>query len=160
MNKQAFEKGMLTLTAAFPSARMNAKLFFLYLQDLTDEQFEAAVHKVVATQVELHQGTNLVALIRHRALEEKFPSMGEAWLNVCECAKVIRFHPEKVKWTHPIVEKAAETIGLYEFETSESPQMTRAHFFRIYEEMVRAARENWTTLKSIPQGLKGLPNDS
>lgn len=140
MNTQVFEKGMALLMGTFPRIEFNSKLYWEMLKDLKDQVFEEAVLRVIQTTAEIYPNSNLIAIIRRHALGEIYPSVGEAWLNACEQAGCMGYD-KPVAWLNPLVREAAEMIGVYEIRTSENPALTRAHFFKVYEDLVLRQKE-------------------
>lgn len=130
MRDEVYKKGMTLLSAVFKTLKIEAELFRDILSDLTDEEFEHGIMRIVRTEKELYPNTNIVALIRRKALERNFPSIGEAWELAFQWAS-------NYKEIHPLVKQAAKQIGRYEITHSENMSVTRAHFIKFYEDLIR-----------------------
>ena len=145
MSKELFAKGMALLTAAFPSWKMDPALYYEALKDLSAEDFLAAVNRIVKTHENIYAGTNLIAVIRNKAIEGYFPDSGTAWREAYDVANKIR-----AGYSHPLIQQVARNIGSYELRTSDNIQSTRAHFIKFYEDAIRAEKEK--TLREITAG--------
>ena len=110
MNVAIFKKGIGLLAVAFPEKDMMADLSWQLLKDLTDEQFIKAIKLILLTEKQINKATNIIALIRERALttEKKLP--GEAWREVLsEISKTGSWG--KPKFSDPLIQKAVEAVG-------------------------------------------------
>ena len=68
MTNESFEKGFAALVATFPSMNFNAKLYWEMLHDLDGECFLRAVWDFIKQTKEVFPGTNIIALLRDRAV--------------------------------------------------------------------------------------------
>jgi hypothetical protein len=149
MTEKQFKKGMAVLQATFPSVELNLRIFWDLLCDLEDEIFEKAILKIVRTQTQIYPGTNIVALIRLTAVQEKYPTAGEAWEN---CLENSRVDYTRWRWIHPLVHKTSVIISVYEIRTSENPTATRAHFFKVYDDLLKKEQEQHLERAALPRG--------
>lgn len=137
MNKETFGKGMAILREAFNKMEFNTRLYWEMLKDLQDHDFEAAVMKLVRSLKEAYPGTNLIALIRHEIVSKKYPSVGEAWEDANTAVQGFGIPC----FSHPLIKRAAQMIGIHELRTTDNPGATRAHFIKFYEDLIREKRE-------------------
>ncbi len=149
MTEKNFKKGMAVLTATFPNVELNLRIFWDLLADLEDDIFEKAILKIVRTQTQIFPGTNIVAMIRLAAVTETYPTAGEAWQN---CTENARLDYTQWKWLHPIVRQASVIISVYEIRTSENPTATRAHFFKVYDDLLKKEQEKHLERAALPKG--------
>lgn len=68
MNQEIFVKGLALLQEAFPNKKINAKIYFEALKDISDEHFLAAVTLIVQTTTKLYPDDNLIAMIREKVI--------------------------------------------------------------------------------------------
>lgn len=130
MTKDVFKKGMVMMTVAFPNMQIAIEAFYELLADLTDAEYQSAVLKIVRGEKELYPNTNVIALIRRKALESAYPTSGEAWAMANDWAA----NYTKI---HPLVMQAAKQIGRWELTHAENLSTTRAHFIKFYEDLIR-----------------------
>ncbi len=130
MRDETFKKGIAMLCMAFPNITFIAEFYREMLADLTDVEFQAAVMKIIRQEKEIYPNTNMVAMIRRRALEQNYPTSGEAW------EQANRWATDYAK-VHPLVERAAKQIGRWTLTHTENLESTRAHFMKFYDEIVR-----------------------
>lgn len=139
MDKKTFTQCMTLIKEAFPKMEFSVPVYWEMLKDLEPKALRIGVSAVVKGMPEIYPGTNLIGIIRHHALTSPYPSIGEAWKNAFDVAQK---GYESVKWIHPFVKKAADQIGIYEIKTTENPAITRSHFFKVYEDLVKNEKEN------------------
>lgn len=148
LSEEKFKQGMALLTATFPAWTFTIRVYWEMLNDLSDEEFETSIIRFIKTHPEIYPNTNVIAIIRRGALEERYPSVGEAWRNACE---VLQKGYEKVAWIHPIVKEVASMVGTYEIRTTENPEITRAHFMKFYDDRIRVAKEDSVKQIAAPE---------
>ena len=147
MTEKQFTYGFSVLMANFgkdyPAATL--KMFYKLVKDLNPESFLKAVQSICQEQKELYPGTNLIALIRHKAVEMELslPSPEEAWEMVvtafdCQASNLVN---------QPIVKRAANAIGgldsirfRYRVDLDSDPGIVRSQFIKQYTAL--AAREH------------------
>ncbi len=118
-------------------ARIEA--LWISLGDLTPEQIKRGLLKLCRTREEIYPNTNLGAVIRKLALVEnlQFPTAAEAWEMVRrEINRVCGMYGTPEIKIAP-VQKAVDTIGWREICGSDNPEAVRAHFFKVYEQLVK-----------------------
>lgn len=74
MTNEAFKRGFAALTATFPNMNFNGQIFWAMLNDLDGECFLMAVWDLIKNTKELYPGTNIVAILRSKAIEIKADS--------------------------------------------------------------------------------------
>lgn len=137
--KRNFTECMTLIKESFPKMEFSTVVYWEMLKDIEPRALRSAVAAIVKGMPEIYPGTNLVGVIRQHALTSPYPALGEAWRNACDvCQKGY----EKVSWIHPLIKKAADQIGTYEIRTTDNPSLTRAHFFKVYEDLIKNERES------------------
>lgn len=82
-------------------------------------------------------------LIKSQA--SNIPSAGEAWGEVLRKADIYK---ADIDWSHDLIRKAVQIIGLRTICTSEAIGVERAHFLKVYETLAVRKSQN-----AIMQGL-------
>jgi hypothetical protein len=116
---------------------------YLALGDLSREQLETGLRKFYRTRKEIYPNTNLGAVIRELALVDnlQYPTSAEAWEMVRrEMARVGGSYGTPAVPIAP-VQKAIETISWREICLSENPEAVRAHFFKVYDALVKRSQD-------------------
>ena len=117
-----------------------AEILWIFLQELTDEEFNKAINELISTQKELYPGTNLIALIREKAKTTLSLTAGEAWGIVYnEILKTGNYGTPEI--SDPIIAKAVSIIGWRELCLSEQISIERAHFMKIYDMLVQREQQ-------------------
>jgi hypothetical protein len=132
MNKDIFKKGISLITSVFNNIHIEAKIYYELLKDLTDEQFEFAIHSIINNVTELYPNSNLVALIRKQVNELNSVSATSAWAIVLD----------KVNNNTPIKDKNVEKVlkligGVYAVGHSTNIDYLRGQFFTMYNDLVK-----------------------
>ena len=70
MNRQIFNRGYLILTKVFQDKSLDAEIMWDYLCDLSDDEFKNAIDEIIDTVTEVNKSTNIIALIRERAVSD------------------------------------------------------------------------------------------
>lgn len=137
---------MKVLGATLPAldltpARIEA--LWISLGDLTAEQLKRGLLKLCRTREEIYPNTNIGAVIRKLALVDnlQYPTSAEAWEMVRrEMARVGGSYGTPAVPIAP-VQKAIETISWREICLSENPEAVRAHFFKVYDALVKRSQD-------------------
>lgn len=138
------------MLAHFPELKISKEkstLMFEFLSDLSPAQFTAAIKRFCLTHKEIYPNTNLIAYLREYALADKlsFVSSGEAWeLVLDEIRKRCGAYGEP-KIGNPLVQRAVECVGWKDICLSEKPDVVRAHFVKIYENLVEREKLSRTS---------------
>ena len=69
MTNDTFKKGMALISEAFPKLDFNPTLYWRMLSDLKDSDFEEAIIAIIKETTELFPTSNLIAIIRQKAVE-------------------------------------------------------------------------------------------
>ena len=111
------------------------------LKDLTPDQFRRGIKKFCLLQQEIYPNTNVPAYIRRYALfdENDFKTAGQAWRAVQDA--VSRYGSESPKFDDPLVAEAVRCVGWRDINFSESIDTLRAHFFKVYDQLVARQKE-------------------
>ncbi len=135
MKKNNFDKGMTALMQAFPDRKFDCNIFWSFLSDLKDDEFLRAIADIISTTKELYPGTNVISLIREKGKSKESITAGEAW---SICLNEIRrtgsygnptFH-------NPMVSQVVSIMGWRDLCLSENMIADRAHFMKIYDNLI------------------------
>lgn len=151
MTKDAFQKGIAVLIATFPEKEIIAEITYQCLKDLSDEQFLRAIVLILKTEKQINKATNIIALIREKALvrDQKLP--GEAWLEVRKKIMGVGSYGTPT-FKESLIQKAVEIMGWRNLCLSENQMADRAHFLKIYDTLINREEKN------ILEGKKVLIN--
>jgi len=144
MQKEIFKQGLAVLCATFTDRKFNAKVYWELLNDIDDKQFLLAIKDVCSTITDVYPGTNLIAVIRDRALSGTYKLSGEAWEDVLKEVSRVG-HWGDPKFEDKLTEKAVNCIGWKEICASELIGVERSHFIKAYDQM--ASREKSEDVK-------------
>lgn len=140
MKEITFDKAMKFLIASFPKIDFEPQVYWEMWKDLEDEPFMFALQAFIRSQEEIYPGTNIIAIVRNLVEGKKYPTLADAWLNVLAISKNTQDHI--TKYIHPLVKKASESISMWEIKQGDNIQATRAHFFKIYEQLIKRQIED------------------
>jgi hypothetical protein len=140
------------LSAAFPNWKVSPYTIQVYLEDLQDidsETLDAAV-KMCRTEpgraFAPSTGEIRGAVGKLRGMANNVPSPFEAWQEFKHVVvSSLYTRSQKIEWSHPLVEKTANLIGLQAYGASnvDDEPSWRARFIQCYEQLQeRAEREN------------------
>lgn len=94
MEKISLAKGIALISKAFPSNQFDVEFYWEFLKDLEDQDFKAAVISIVKTMKEIYPGTNILAAIREKAIENKRSRISKVRaISDMQCA------PPPAEWT-------------------------------------------------------------
>ena len=141
MNKETLKQGIYLLGRQFPEKTIDAQILWEFVKDLTDEQYMKAVMDIVATQTDINRATNIIALIRDRALTRALPTAAEAYGEVQRAIVKIGSYgcPQ---FSIPIIRKTVDSIGWRNLCLSETPGVERGQFMRMYEAFLAREKDN------------------
>ena len=153
MRREQFNRAIAVLVKAFPDKEFDIDVLWCFLQDLHPRQLEKAIVKIVASTVEINRSTNITALIRQHVFDEDLTA-GEAWGEVlAEISRTGSYGTPR--FSSPIIKKAVDCIGWQSMCLSENISVERAHFFRVFENLVRKDHQN----RILPKGIPALEID-
>jgi len=132
MNKQVFEEGIFVLGRQFPEKVFDAQILWDFLKDLTDEQYIRAIQDIVSSTDQINKATNIIAIIRSKALCDNQKLAGEAWAEVLQQVSKTGSYGVP-KFSSEAIKKSVEAVGWRQICLSEMPGVERAHFLKIYE---------------------------
>ncbi len=152
------------LVAAFPAAEIGAETVKLYarmLADVPPEVLDAAVEQCIAEC----KFFPAVAELRDKALRlasaaGQHPTSAEAWGLVVEAIRRVGSYG-RPRFADPLVARAVEVMDWRQMCACETPAADRAHFMRIYEQLVARDMEDARllpaarTLRDATTGLAG-----
>jgi len=144
MQQQLFKKGLDLLVRSFPEKQIDYEILWTYLQDLTEDQFMAAINKIILLDKEIYKSTNLVALIREKALKQDLLA-ADAWGEVIAQIRSVGSWGQPV-FKNKVIEQTVDRMGWKELCLSENQVADRAHFLKIFETLM--TRENKETIIS------------
>jgi len=152
VTQDIFKKMLALFFQSFPNKVIDLNLCWEMLKDIPDNQFVASVKKIMATKEEINQSTNIIALIRKNAIAHSLPLPADAWSEVLLVVSRVGCYGQP-EFSHPAIGRAVDGIGWRSICMSENIGIERAHFFKIYDQIVQ--REEKETLMS-----EGLIEDS
>ena len=135
MTKETLQRGLAVLSATFPEKQFNAKVYLELLIDLDDKAFLLAIKEFCSTTEEIYPGTNVIGKLRKIAKEGIYKLSGEAWEEVLK--QVTRGgYVSTPKFNDKIIAKAVQCVGWKDICLSEKISIERAHFLKIYEQLL------------------------
>ncbi len=152
-------KIMGVMAAAYPNFGTTPATIKIYAQLLSDipmDILEKAARQAMATS----EFFPTIAKIRDNAMNIQIaalniPTAGEAWNEVC---KAIRRegHGSKPKFSHPLIQKAVDGMGGFDFLClSEQPEWDRTWFTKGYNQLYERAEKEARFLPEIRQDVFG-----
>lgn len=147
MKLEVFKKGLSVILTVFPDKKIDSEVYWGFLKDIKDEDYLRAIAEIASTQTELYPGTNLIAMIREKALAENKLTAGEAWGQVMkEISHVGSWG--RPNFDNPIVAQAVDCMGWRTLCLSENISVERAHFLKIYVTLEERNRYNQVVVGS------------
>lgn len=142
MNKEQFTKGMLIFLANFRNVNADVKtqeIWFEFLKDLTDKEFELAIGNICKNVKEFYPTTNFVALIRSQFQDNLDNKSMLAWEKV-KSAIIEYGYYDSVQFYDPVIHSAINLMGgwleLYElYFKEEKLEWVSKEFCRCYKAM-------------------------
>jgi hypothetical protein len=135
MNYKTCLNGMGALLQAFPDRKFDNAAIFNFVKDLTNEQFYKAIKKIVSTKTELYPGTNIIALILEYAVADDSVGAGEAWGRVRNAMSDIGSYGMP-NFNYELIDETVRILGWRNLCMSENEIADRAHFMKIYDNIV------------------------
>lgn len=145
LDKKVFKKGIGALIQVFPNRKIESAVYWTFLHDLTTNEFKKGITRIITEAKEIYPDTNLIALIRDKAKVPERKSAFEAWQIVQQ--QIIRVG----SYGYPVINDALimRAIGIvdwYRICKSERPEIERAHFLKVYEQLVKREQESFVQL--------------
>lgn len=136
MNIVTFKNGITILATAFPQYKIDSEVYYEMLNDLTDERYLHAIYDIVRTNNEIYQTTNLISLIRDKAIISSVSSSEEAWKEVRNKAISVGRYNRPV-FSNELIENAVNCMGWEDFCKSDESQINiyKSHFIKAYEQI-------------------------
>lgn len=139
------------LAAAFPHATISGETLKVYIkafEDIEDEVLDAAINQCLA-ECEFFP---TVARLRRMCLAltsdvTRQPTPFEAWGQVLKQIGSVGYY-SKPSFDSPLITKAVNAMGWQSLCLSENQVADRAHFVKVYEQLLSRAEED---LKWLPQ---------
>lgn len=105
----------------------------MLLSDLSDAEFLRGITKFCRFHEEIYPNTNVAAYIRKYGREDlTVPTPEEGWEEVREQMSRVGYY-NSPSWTHPLIARAVKAVGWRDLCVSEQPDISRAHFLRVYK---------------------------
>jgi len=123
------QKLVSLLLAAYPEVQPREETFATYVRcivDLDEAATEEAIEKLISVSTKMPT----IAAIRRRVIEEEFelPTAAEAWVAINDTTRKEELHE--------LAKKARELLGgSWAIRTSNNPTVTRAQYFKVFEEL-------------------------
>lgn len=134
MKKANFVKGIEVLRSIFKGYEINRELYWAVLKGLPDDTYEKAIIEIIETQKEIYPGTNLLAIIKEKALNINYPAPYLAWQEVVGQLNIY----ETPKYSSPIIDSVVNMIGWRELCNMElGDKYLRKQFFDIYNQEIK-----------------------
>lgn len=137
----------------------NKEAMELWYEELEDIPYEMActvLHKWVA----MNKWSPSIADIREMAAEifKKTPEWGKAWEEVLQAISLYGSYRtlEALETLSPLTRKATERIGFKNLCMSEKPEIDRANFRMIYENVVKEEKEKAILPKKTQTAIENL----
>ena len=140
---------MGALLQAFPDRKFDNAVIFNFVKDLTNEQFYKAIKKIVSTRTELYPGTNIIALILEYAVADDNVSAGEAWGIVKSTIIGIGSYGMP-NFGNELIDETVKIMGWRNLCMSENDVADRAHFMKIYDNIVMRSKNKKMLLDNDP----------
>lgn len=134
MKKANFIKGIAILRSIFKNYEVDKDLYWTVLKGLPDDVYEKAIIEIIETQTELYPGTNLLAIIKEKAVNINYTAPYLAWQEVIG---QLSFY-EKPKYSNPIIDRVVNMIGWRELCNMElGDKYLRKQFFDMYNQKIK-----------------------
>lgn len=142
MTEDAFVKGMAIIQEAFPSKRINSKIYFEALKDLEDEKFLDSVALIVRKTTKLYPDDNLIAMILENVTGSLESRAVLAWAQV-KSAIMSHGYYKTVCFADRVINGAIEAMGGWEKVSSmliEDEPFRAKDFVKLYEAIEKSGR--------------------
>ncbi len=157
MTEQECKRLMLTLTAAYPNVNMPGqthKVYIRLLSDLPLELAEAAILEAINRCKFLPTVSEIRDIAGSLARPDSLTA-GEAWTEVLRAISKWHYYG-KPEFSSELVKRSVEAIGWQTVCTTETIGVERAHFMRIYEQLVGREHERMRMLPEVRKLLERL----
>lgn len=160
-SKSEIGKLMIAMALAWPKYELPKQAFEVYyqiLKDLPTEVLEKASHHIMATNTFFPSISEWrSAAVDIQINKAGIPSEYEAWEEVVTQLRLIGSYGTP-SFTHPLIQRAVETMGWRQLCGSEHLDYDRAHFYKAYSCLLSRATEEARMLPEIRQisGTKSL----
>ena len=142
MKPEIFDKGMAIILATFPNMKADEHSLLVWrglLQDLQDADFMRSVVEVCRS-CEMYPGSNLVAMIRERAIPDPGPASDQAYKEVIEVVHSVgKFG--LIKFSHARIGAAVASVGWGNLCDSYDTARVREQFIKAYEAISKREKE-------------------
>lgn len=136
---------MALITTSFPKLfeknEIAQKMAVIYelLKDLTSNELNTGVIKFCKNHKEIYPNTNIVAYIREYALLKDYPSAASQW--------EFKFIQDIAS---PITKRIVQSMGgRFSLDRSTNASTDRAHFLKLYEQLVNEEKQATLNKKEI-----------
>jgi hypothetical protein len=149
MNAKEAASIVAVIAAAHPQWPASRETVAIYRQMLSDLPY-ANTFRAVQEIIALDDRWPSVATVRKRAVAMGggiAPNASDAWAEVCDAIRS-NGRTSIPEWSHPAIQRTVETLGWWELCNGTSPETTRAHFRRLYDEN-RAVSDELTVLDGL-----------
>lgn len=139
---ETFDRGIAVILATFPNMKADEHSLVVWrglLVDLPDAEFMRSVVEVCRS-CEMYPGSNLVAMIRERALPDPGPTSDQAYKEVIETVHSVgKFG--LIRFSHKRVGAAVDTIGWSTLCDSFDTARVREQFIKAYDALSKREKE-------------------
>lgn len=128
------------LAAYYPNIALSTETVVMYSQHLMRWPYDTAqyaITRLVEKSKFFPSVAEILQAIQH--LENHLPGAAKAWEEVTQQIRACGTWKTPA-WSAPIIQRAVQTLGWYNLCISEHPSTDRAHFLKIYTELVEAER--------------------
>lgn len=154
MDTQTYKRGMAAIVKLFPNKQIDFDLCWNYLKDIPDSLFNKAINEIVMGEESINAATNIIAVIRKRALESEKQTPEMAWQEVLKEVSRVGYCGRPT-FADKSISDAVECIGWRSICLSECIGVERAHFFKAYDGLVkRESKKEVLNIASTPANLK------
>lgn len=154
MKKEVLSKGISTLGRQFTEKVFDAEMIWEYTKDLTDEQFNIAIKRIMTEKTSINRSDNVIAIIRQEALKPALLEAGDAWGVVVRAISSLGSYNTPV-FKDKVIGRAVECMGWRNLCLSENQTVDRAHFLKIYEQLKSRVEKDSV---SLDKDVKELVN--
>lgn len=155
MNSKECHNVLMTLSAAYPNAPMPSQTIVVYARMLADLPLDLA-EAAILEAINRCKFLPTVSEIRDIAGSLARPdglTAGEAWTEVLRAINKWHYYG-KPEFSSELVKRSVEAIGWQTVCTTETIGVERAHFMRIYEQLVGREHERMRMLPEVRKLLE------
>jgi len=117
------------LLSAYTEVQPREETFPTYVRFLVDLEY-SAVEEAIEELISVSAQMPTIASIRRRVIEEELelPSAAKAWVDISDS--------QRTEGLHELAKEARELLGgSWAIRTSDKPTVTRAQYFKVFEEL-------------------------